>query len=375
MKKGVTIFILLLIVALFGGSLYYLYQKNNESPEVFTTEEPTEETIIRKTVATGTIIPREEVEVKPNISGIIDKMFVKPGDSIKAGDMVAELKVVPNITNLNSAKNQVRQAKINLNNERRVFERQQELFDKKVISANDYDLAKNQFDNAKQNLVAAEENYEIIQTGTTDDVGNAATTQIKATISGMVLSVPVKIGTQVIEANNFNEGTTLATIAKVDDLIFDGKIDESEVGKISKGLPLEITIGALQGQKFEAILDYISPQGVEENSAVQFDIEGTLINHESVFIRAGLSANASIILEKAENVLAIKEGLLQFDKETKKPYVEVEIEDQKFERREVELGLSNGVHVEIKKGIAKDDKIKVWNKVEQNEKPKRGRRG
>ncbi|MCH8535000.1 MAG: efflux RND transporter periplasmic adaptor subunit [Flavobacteriaceae bacterium] len=369
MKKGVTIIILLLIVALFGGSLYYLYQKNNEAPEVYTTEKPTTETIVRKTVATGTIKPREEVEVKPNISGIIDKMFVKPGDSIQAGDMVAQLKVVPNITNLNSAKNQVRQAKINLDNERRIFQRQKDLFEKKVISANDYDLAKNQFDNAKQNLIAAEENYEIIQTGTTDDVGNAATTEIKATISGMVLSVPVKIGTQVIEANNFNEGTTLATIAKVDDMIFEGKIDESEVGKIQEGLPLEITIGALQGHKFEAILDYISPQGVEENSAVQFEIEGTLINNESIFIRAGLSANASIILEKAENVLAIKEGLLQFDKENKKPYVEVEVGDQKFERRDVELGLSNGVHVEIKSGLSENDQIKVWNMVQQNEKP------
>jgi len=372
MKKGVTIIILLLIVALFGGALYYLYQKNNQAPEEYTTENPTTETIVRKTVATGTIKPREEVEVKPNISGIIDKMFVKPGDSIKAGDMVAQLKVVPNITNLNTAKNQMRQAKINLDNERRVFERQKELYEKKVISANDYDLAKNQFDNAKQNLVAAEENFEIIQTGTTMDVGNAATTEIKATISGMVLSVPVKIGTQVIEANNFNEGTTLATIAKVDDMIFEGKIDESEVGKIEEGLPLEITIGALQGQKFEAILDYISPQGVEENSAVQFDIEGTLLNSDKLFIRSGLSANASIILEKAENVLAVKEGLLQFDRETKTPYVEIEKGEQQFERRDVEIGLSNGVHVEIKSGLSEKDKIKVWNKVQQE--PKQGRR-
>ncbi|QSS98075.1 efflux RND transporter periplasmic adaptor subunit [Psychroflexus sp. ALD_RP9] len=365
MKKVVTIIVLIIIVALFGGSLYYLYQKNQESPEVFKTEQPTNETIIRKTVATGTLTPREEVDVKPNISGIVDQLMVKPGDTVKVGDLIAQLKVVPSINNLNSAKNQLRQAQINLENQEKIYKRQKELFDKSVISANDYDLAKNSYDNAKLEVTFAQENLEIIKTGTSKDAGNAATTEIKARITGMILDVPVEVGDQVIEANNFNEGTTIATIAKVDDMIFEGKVDESEVGKIEEDLPLEIKVGAIENTTFDAVLDYIAPQGVEENGAVQFEIEGSLKDTQGIFIRAGLSANASIILEKAENVLAIKEALVQFDKETKAPFVEVEVGDQKFERRDIELGLSDGINVQVLSGIDKDDNIKVWNKVQE----------
>lgn len=375
MKKTVTVIVLILIVAIFGFSIFYLYQKDQEPPVKFATETPTTETIVKETVATGTIIPREEVPVKPNISGIIDKLFVKAGDTVKAGQLVAQLKVVPNVANLNNAKNQIRTANINLENEKKVYDRQKELFEKGVISANDFDLAQRSYDIAKQNLKAAQDTYEIVKNGTIEGIGDAATTEIKATISGMILDVPVKVGNQVIEANNFNEGTTLATIANTNDMIFEGKIDESEVGKIKEGLPLEITIGALEGKKFDAVLDYIAPQGVEENGAVQFEIEGTLKEREdNVFIRAGLSANASIILEKAENVIAIKESLVQFDKETKKPYVEVEIGDQQFDRKDIKLGISDGINVEIKEGISKDDKIKVWNKTEEKVEP-RGRRG
>lgn len=363
MKKTATIIVLLMLGLAFVGALYYLYQKSQSTPETFRTETPTEETIIKKTVATGSIKPREEVEVKPNLSGIVDELFVKPGDTIVKGDLVAKLRVVPNITNLNTAKNQLRQAKINLENEKKIFDRQKELFEKRVISANDFDVAKNVFDNAKQNVTAAEENYEIIRTGTTVDAGNAATTEIKAPISGMVLNVPIRVGNQVIEANNFNEGTTIASIANVNDMIFEGKVDESEVGKIEEKLPLEITIGAIENIVFDAILDYISPQGVDDNGAVQFDIEGTLNDTKGIFIRSGLSANASIILDKANNVLAIKEALVQFDEKTKQSFVEVKIGEQEFERRDVELGLSDGINVEVKSGVNKDDEIKVWNKV------------
>ncbi len=375
MKKTVTVIVLLLIVAIFGFSIFYLYQKEQEPPVKFATETPTVETIVKETVATGTIIPREEVPVKPNISGIIDELFVKAGDTVKAGQLVAQLKVVPNVNNLNNAKNQIRTARINLENETKIYNRQKELFEKGVISANDFDQAQRSFDIAKQNLRAAEETFEIVKNGTIAGIGDAATTEIKATISGMILDVPVKVGNQVIEANNFNEGTTLATIANTNDMIFQGKIDESEVGKIKEGLPLEITIGALEGKKFDAVLDYIAPQGVEENGAVQFEIEGTLSSKkDDVFIRAGLSANASIILEKAEEVIAIKESLVQFDDETKEPFVEVEVGDQKFERKDVELGISDGINVEVKKGLTKEDKIKVWNKTKETFQG-RGRRG
>jgi len=365
MKKVVTIIVLLVIVALFGGSLYYLYQKNQESPEVFKTETPTTQTIVKKTMATGTLVPREEVDIKPNISGVVDRLFVKAGDNVEVGDMIAQLKVVPNITNLNSAKNQVRQSKINLENEKKVFSRQKELYEKGVISENDFDLAKNSYDNELQTVKAAEENLEIISTGTTQDAGNAATTEIKARISGMVLDVAVEVGNQVIEANNFNEGTTIATIAKTDDMIFQGKVDESEVGKIKEGLPLEITVGAIEDETFNAILDYISPKGTEENGAVQFDIEGSLKETKGIFIRAGLSANASIILERSTDVLAISESLVQFEKETKEPFVEVEVGDQQFEKKMVELGLSDGINVEVISGVEESDKIKVWNRVEE----------
>lgn len=365
MKKIVTIIVLLLIVVLFGGSLFYLYQKNQENPEVFKTAEPSTETIVKKTMATGTLIPREEVDVKPNISGVVDKLFVKAGDHVEVGDMIAQLKVVPNISSLNSAKNQVRQSKINLANEKKIFSRQKELYGKGVISENDFDLAKNAYDNALQTLKAAEENLEIIETGTTQDAGNAATTEIKARISGMILDVPIEVGNQVIEANNFNEGTTIAIIAKTDDMIFEGKVDESEVGKIEEGLPLEITVGAIEDKTFNATLDYISPKGTEENGAVQFDIEGTLILNDSIFIRSGLSANASIILEKSENVLAISESLVQFEKETQNPFVEVETGEQEFEKRTVELGISDGINVEVLSGVSEGDKIKIWNRVEE----------
>ena len=373
MKKTITVIVLSVIVLLFLGAIYYLYQKDQEAPVVFNTQTPTTETIVLETVATGTIIPREEVPVKPNISGIVDKLFVKAGDSVVAGQLVAQLKVVPSVSNLNNAKNQIRTANINLENEKKIYNRQKELFNKGVISANDFDLSQRSYDIAKQNLKAAEDTYEIVKNGTIAGIGDAATTEIKATITGTVLDVPVKVGNQVIEANNFNEGTTIATIANTNDMIFQGQIDESEVGKIEEGLPLEITVGALEGKRFDAVLDYIAPQGTDTNGAVQFDIEGTLEKgEEDIFIRAGLSANASIILDRAENVLAIKESLIQFDKETKKPFVEVEVGDQEFERRDIVLGLGDGLNIEVKEGLSKDDKIKVWNSIQQSYSPGRG---
>ena len=240
-----------------------------------------------------------------------------------------------------------------------------------MIAANEFDQVNNTFLQAKQqveqariDVQQARQNYDIIKTGTTSGVGNIAQTQVRATVAGMVLDVPVKAGNQVIEANNFNEGTSIASLADVKKMIFEGKVDESEVGKIKEGLPLEITVGAIEDIKFDAVLDYIAPKGVEENGAIQFEIKGTLEKMDSTFIRAGLSANASIILDKAEKVLAIKEALVQYDDETKEPFVEIEVGDQKFERKEVELGISDGIFVEVKSGVSKEDKIKVWNQLQ-----------
>jgi HlyD family secretion protein len=361
MKKTTTIIILIILAITFGGALYYLYQKNQQSPIVYKTEKAEERTIIKSTVATGKIVPKEEILIKPNISGIIDEVYVEAGDDVKAGDLIAKIKVIPNIANLNNAFNQVQSAKIDLDNQDKLFKRQKTLFDKGVISANEYDVAQTSFKQSQQNFLAAQQNVEIIKTGTSKNTASVAQTMIRSTVTGMVLEVPVKAGNQVIEANNFNEGTTIASLADVKSMIFEGKLDESEVGKIKLNLPLEITVGAIENKKFAAILDYIAPKGTEENGAVQFPIKGTLDNKGNTFIRAGLSANASIILERADKVLAIKESLIQFDEKTKKPFVEVEKGTQKFEKRTITLGVSDGIYVEIKSGITKDDKIKVWN--------------
>ncbi len=361
MKKRTTIIILVILAIAFVGALFYLYQKNQQSPIVFKTEKAEIKTIIKSTVATGKIVPKEEVLIKPNISGIIEEVYVEAGDNVKAGDLIAKIKVVPNVSSLNNAFNQVQTAKIDLDNQEKLFNRQKTLFDKGVISANDFDVAQTAYKQAQQNYRAAQQNVEIIKTGTSKSTANLAQTMIRSTVTGMVLDVPVKAGNQVIESNNFNEGTTIASLADVGNMIFEGKLDESEVGKIKLNLPLEITIGAIENKKFNAVLDYIAPKGTEENGAVQFPIKGTLNNKDNTFIRAGLSANASIILEKAEKVLAIKESLIQFDEKTKKSFVEIETGNQKFEKRTITLGVSDGIYVEIKSGISKDDKIKVWN--------------
>lgn len=361
MKKRTTIIILVILAIAFVGALFYLYQKNQQSPIVFKTEKAEIKTIIKSTVATGKIVPKEEVLIKPNISGIIEEVYVEAGDNVKAGDLIAKIKVVPNVSSLNNAFNQVQTAKIDLDNQEKLFNRQKTLFDKGVISANDFDVAQTAYKQAQQNYRAAQQNVEIIKTGTSKSTANLAQTMIRSTVTGMVLDVPVKAGNQVIESNNFNEGTTIASLADVGNMIFEGKLDESEVGKIKLNLPLEITVGAIENKKFNAVLDYIAPKGTEENGAVQFPIKGTLNNKDNTFIRAGLSANASIILEKAEKVLAIKESLIQFDEKTKKSFVEIETGNQKFEKRTISLGVSDGIYVEIKSGISKDDKIKVWN--------------
>ncbi len=367
MKKSVTIAILLLIVIVFGGSMYYLYQKNSEDPVVYQTETPSTQTIVKKAVATGSILPLEEVLIKPNISGVIEEIFVEGGDFVKSGDLLAKIKVVPNLSALNDAKNAIDEAKINLEDQKRNFERQSTLFAKGVISRADMDRAQVTYDQAKQSYGAANKRYDIVKTGTTSGLSNAANTMIRATVSGMVLEVPVEVGNQVIESNNFNEGTTIAAIADVDKMIFEGKVDESEVGKIKEDLPLEITVGAIENRVFDAVLDYIAPKGKEENGAIQFEIKGSLKKGDTTFIRAGLSANASIILARADSVLALKEALVQFDNDTKKPFVEVETAAQKFERRDVELGVSDGIYVEVKSGVTASDKVKIWNAIAEEQ--------
>jgi HlyD family secretion protein len=376
MKRTGTVITLIIILLLSIVGIYYIWQKDQQDPITYATEQPTMETIIKETVATGSIVPKEEVNIKPNISGVIDKIHVEAGDFVKAGDLIADIKVVPNVSSLTNAKNtivgartSVETAKLALDTQKAIYNRQKALFDKGVVAANEFDLAQNNYNNALQrykqeqvNLTGAQQNYDIIRTGTTAGLGNYAQTSIRATVSGMVLDVPVKEGNQVIEANNFNEGTAIAMIADVSKMIFEGKVDESEVGKIKEGLALEITVGAFDNKKFDAILDYVAPKGIAENGAIQFAIKGTLkASQDSTFIRAGLSANASIILDRRDDVLSIKEALVQYDPKTKKPFVEIETGDQDFKRRDIELGLSNGINVEVLSGVKEGEQIKVWN--------------
>ncbi|MBT8283208.1 MAG: efflux RND transporter periplasmic adaptor subunit, partial [Muriicola sp.] len=284
MKKSVTVIILLLIVVTFGVAMVYLYQKNAEDPVIYETEQAEKRTIIRKTVATGSILPLEEVLIKPNISGVIEEIYVEGGDYVKSGDLIARIKVVPNLNALNDSKNAIEDARINLEDQRRNFDRQSELYSKGVVSKVDLERAQVTYDQAKQAFSAANKRYDIVQTGTTKGLSSAANTLIRATVSGMVLEVPVEVGNQVIESNTFNEGTTIAAIADVNKMIFEGKVDESEVGKIKENLPLEITVGAIENKVFDAVLDYIAPKGKAENGAIQFEIKGTLNKGDTVFI-------------------------------------------------------------------------------------------
>ncbi len=365
MKKSVTVFILIFIFVTFGGAMYYLYSKNKEDPVVYETEKPSTKTIVNKTVATGSILPLEEVIIKPNISGIIEEIYVEGGDLIKANDLIAKIKVVPNLAAVNQANNAIETALIALNDEKRRYERQKGLFEKGVISKEEMERSEVSYKQAEQSYIAAKQNYDIVKTGSTKAFGTSANTLIRSTVSGMVLEMPVEVGNQVILSNNFNEGTTIATLADVNRMIFEGKVDESEVGKIKEGYPLEITVGAIENATFDAVLDYIAPKGLLENGAIQFEIKGTLHKADTTFIRAGLSANASIILARADSVLSIKEALVQFDEKTKKPFVEVKVGEKDFERRDITLGISDGLDVEVKDGIGKDDEIKVWNKIKK----------
>ena len=377
MKRTGTIITLLVIVIAFSAGIWYIYSKDKTNPVVFQTETASIKTIVKKTVATGNIVPKEEVFIKPNISGIIHEIFVVAGDVVLAGDLIAKVKVVPNINSLNSAKNninsaktQVETARLALESQKSIYLRQKELFDKAVVSANEFDQALLSYNQAQQRynqenvlLTAAQQTFDIVKTGTAKGLGAAANTEIRATVSGMILDIPVKVGNQVIESNNFNDGTTIATIADVEQMIFEGKVDESEVGKITENLPLEITVGAIENKKFNAVLDFIAPKGVSENGAIQFEIKGTLNNQNATFIRAGLSANASIILARAENVLSIKEALVQYDPKTKKPFVEIATGPQEFQRKEISLGVSDGLYVEVLEGVTQQDNIKVWNQL------------
>jgi len=329
----------------------------------FDVQSPETKTIEKKSVVTGTVIPEDEVEIKPQISGIIEKLYVEEGDLVTNGDLLAKVKVVPNEQALNSAQGRLSNTLILLKNAEVEFKRNETLFEKEIISKQQYDNAKLNYDQAKQNVKNARSDLQIIKLGSAGG-SSIANTNIRATVAGTVLEIPVKEGDQVIESNTFNAGTTIATVADLNKMIFEGKVDEAEVAKLVIGMPLKVTLGAVQDKEFDAQLKFIAPKGNEEQGTVQFKIEGDVYLDNSVFIRAGYSANASLVLEKKDSVMVISEALLQFDKITNKPFVELKNDKGNYDRKDIELGISDGINVEVVKGLNRDDQIKVWNKTE-----------
>jgi HlyD family secretion protein len=354
------------IAAVILGALFataYFIKTNNKSVIEYDTESAIITYIEKKTVVTGKVIPEDEVEIKPQIQGIIEGLFVKEGDLVQTGDLLAKIKVVPNEQNLNSARGRLQNSKIVLNNAKIEFDRNQDLLKKGIISRQQFQNVELQYNQALQSVSNAESDLEIIRSGSAGGAASA-NTNIRATVPGTILEIPVEEGFQVIASNSFNAGTTIATIADMKKMIFEGKVDEAEVGKLRVGMPLEVNLGAIEDQSLDAELKFIAPKGNEEQGAVQFIIEADLFLNDSLFIRAGYSANASLVLERKDSIMAISEALLQFDRETEKPYVQVLIDEQEFERRDVEIGISDGVNVEVVSGITMEDKIKVWNKTE-----------
>ena len=354
------------IAALLGGVLFataFFIKSNSTSSIVYDTQTLITATIEDKIVATGKVLPEDEVNVVPQIAGIIQEILVEEGDQVSAGDLIARIKVVPNEQTLNSAEGRVKSAQIVLKNSKTEFERNKALFSKEIISEQDFNSVTLRYNQDMQNLSNAKSDLQIIKLGSSG-VSTITNTNVRATVSGTILEIPVKEGDQVIQANTFNAGTTIATIADLDKMIFEGQVDEGEVGKLSVDMPLIITLGAIEGKEYEAKLKLISPKGTEVGGAIQFKIEGEVYLDDEYVIRAGYSANASIVSERKVDVIAISEALLQYDSKTKKPYVEIETSNQKFKRQDVKLGISDGVNAELISGVSKTDKIKVWNKTE-----------
>ena len=351
---GIALGVVFVLLVAYTG--VFLYKKSQKKPVVYTTSTPVRADIVQKTVATGSVVPREEVEIKPLVSGIVDALYVVDGQTIEKGAQIAKIRVIPDMSRLSDGESRVNKAKISLADAEREHGRQKSLFDQGTVPRADLDRAEIALQQAKEEVDGARNNFDIVKSGTSARVAKAATTLIRATAAGTVLDVPVEVGDSVIQANNFNEGTTVASIADMTDMIFEGKVDESEVGKIRAGMELLLTIGALPEAKIKATLEHIAPKGVEENGAIQFEIKAAVVNDPTLQLRANYSANADIVLDKREQVLAIDEGLLQFEDE--KPFVEVETAPQTFERRDVVTGLSDGIQIEIVSGLTETDKVK-----------------
>ncbi|MDR1779594.1 MAG: efflux RND transporter periplasmic adaptor subunit [Tannerella sp.] len=364
MKKGifrkiVRIALLSLVGVIVLGTFYFLWKKAQPVVTVYEIVAPKRDTVETKTVATGNVEPRYEVLIKPQISGIISKLLKEAGQMVQSGEIIAQIKVIPEMVQLNNAESRVNVADISLRQIEEVFRRDEQLFEQKVISREEYESSRANYDKAKEEKANAQSALEIIRDGIAKDSKVSSTTQIRSTITGMILDVPVKEGNSVIQSNNFNDGTTIASVANMNDMIFRGNVDETEIGRIREGMPIKLTIGAIEDKSFEATLEYVSPKGVEKNGAIQFEIKAAVHIPEGDFIRAGYSANAEIVLKRADNVLTIPESTVEFRGDSAfVQLVKQETPTQVFERHEVKTGLSDGIKIEITSGLTENDKVR-----------------
>lgn len=356
MKKVIKYIIVVLIVAVFAGTFVFLY-KNSQPEEIRYQELPAQkQDVARSTVLTGKIVPRNEVNIKPQINGIIAEIYKEAGQMVQQGEVIARLTVIPDMNSLSAAQSRVRLSEINLKQAQTNFDREKALFEKNLISAEEYEKTEQQLNQAKEEYAASQESLEVIRDGVSSKNATSSSTLIRSTITGLILDIPVKVGNSVIQANTLNDGTTVATVANMSDLIFEGQIDETEVGSLYEGMPLTITIGALKDYTFDADLEYISPKAVENNGANQFKVKAAVKVDSEHVIRSGYSANAQIDLEKATDVLTVPESALEFVKE--ESYVYKKAQDGTYTKTKVETGLSDGVNIEIKDGLSEGDTVR-----------------
>lgn len=358
--KKIKRIVLLSIVGLaVVGTFVFLWKK--AQPEVIEYEIVTPErgTVETKTVATGNVEPRYEILIKPQISGIISEVLKEAGQRVTEGEIIAKVKVIPEMGQLNSAESRVNMARISLDQVESTHRRDEQLFKQGILTAEEFDVSKANYRKAKEELANAQSSLEIVRDGISRNSRSSSTTQIRSTITGMILNVPIKVGNSVIQSNSFNDGTTIASVANMNDMIFRGNVDETEIGKIREGMPIKLTVGALGTRTFDAVLEYVSPKGEEKNGAIQFEIKAAVSLPDTSFVRAGYSANAEIVLERAENVLTIPESTVEFHGDT--AFVQVvkqEKPKQIFEKRQIKTGLSDGIKIEVKEGLTEKDKIR-----------------
>ncbi|MBQ7443927.1 MAG: efflux RND transporter periplasmic adaptor subunit [Bacteroidaceae bacterium] len=367
MKKALQLFAALLVAAVFIGTFVFLYLGSRPKEKRYETLETSRQDIVRTTVVTGKIEPRDEVAVKPQISGIITELLKEAGQRVEAGEVIAKLKVIPDMQQLSSAESRVRLATINRDQTARDHERQKTLYDKGLISANEYEKARQAYDQAREELAAAQDNLEVVRDGASRSNASASNTLVRSTISGIILDIPVKVGNSVILSNTFNDGTTIATVADMGNLIFRGNIDETEVGRLHPGMNMDITIGAMQDVRFDAALEYISPKATEQGGANQFEIKAAVTiptgnatdSNSTTLIRSGYSATAKIVLEEARNVLTIPEAAIHFSGDSTFVYVVKDGDNARnYEQRAVTTGLSDGINIQILSGLAADEKVR-----------------